>query len=100
VHRVHRRTLFRVQREDIVTKDSGELFQVGIELVQVCTEGTLSGSERREVSRRDTHRVTEYSIKFSKEGLRKRSSGGHHISLGGHRRASPLEARVNKAQDG
>jgi hypothetical protein len=50
VHRVHRRTLFRVQREDRITEDSGELCQVGIELVQVCIEGTLLSSEIREVS--------------------------------------------------
>jgi hypothetical protein len=41
VYRVHKRTLFQVQREDRFIEDSGELCQVGIELVQVCTEGTL-----------------------------------------------------------
>jgi hypothetical protein len=71
---------------------------VGIELVQGCTEGTLSSSEIREVSRREAYRVTEYSVKLSKEVLSRRSLGGHQISLQGHRKEIPLEARVNKAQ--
>jgi hypothetical protein len=35
----------------------------------------------REVLRRDTYRVNEYFVELSKEGLSKRSSGGHQISL-------------------
>jgi hypothetical protein len=48
-----------------------------------CTEkNSLSSSEKKEkCHRRDTHRVTEYSVKLSKEGLSRRSSGGHQISL-------------------
>jgi hypothetical protein len=45
-----RRTLFQVHQEDRITEDSEELCQEGIELVQECTEGTISSSERRSVT--------------------------------------------------
>jgi hypothetical protein len=50
------------EKRNRFTKKFVELCQVSIDQVQVCTKRALFRSSRRRISKKHTHRVTEYSV--------------------------------------
>jgi hypothetical protein len=62
--------LCREGTQERVSEHFVELFQVGIEQVQVCTREFSLSLERR-VSRRRHHRVVEHSVGSARSALRR-----------------------------